>query len=92
MKQKLRAFTKKIGSGLKQEYQETKDISKHIKEGNYKEASQQVADIGKMVFIVFIWILPAGAVMSGFIMKFSNKLRPTAFQEEEPDANNENKG
>ena len=82
MKTKIKKFTEKIGSGLKQEYQETKDIPKHIKSGNYKEVHQQVADLGKMFVIVFVWILPAGAIISGFIMKFSNKMRPTAFQEE----------
>jgi len=60
-----------------------KSYSKHIKNGNYKEAKQQVADLGKMAVIGFVWILPAGAVISGFIMKFSDKMRPTAFQKEE---------
>ena len=80
MIKKIKEFKEKIGSGLKQEYQETKDIPKHIKNGNYKEVKQQFADIGKMAFIVTIWILPAGAIISGFIMKLSNKMRPTAFQ------------
>ena len=86
MKKRLKDFTKKIGSGLKQEYQETKDIPHHIKNGNFKEVKQQIADLGKMVFIVFIWILPAGAVISGFIMKLSHKIRPTAFQVKEKDS------
>ena len=80
MKVKLKAFIKKIGSGLKQEYQETKDIPKHIKSGNFKEVGQQVADLGKMLIIAFVWVLPAGAVISGFIMKYSHKMRPTSFQ------------
>ena len=83
MKQKIKEFSKKIGSGLRQEYQETKDIPKHIKEGNYKEVRQQVTDLGKMAFIVTIWILPAGALLSGFLMKLSNRIRPTAFQKED---------
>jgi Tfp pilus assembly protein PilO len=83
MKKKIKEFTEKIGAGLKQEYQETKDIPKHIKNGNYKEVGQQVADIGKMAFIVTIWILPAGAIISGFIMKLSNTMRPTSFQVKE---------
>ena len=86
MKNKIKKFSEKIGSGLKQEYQETKDIPKHIKDGNYQEVKQQVADLGKMIVIAFIWILPAGAIISGFIMKFSNKMRPTSFQSEGADA------
>jgi len=86
MKAKITAFSKKIGSGLKQEYQETKDIPSHIKNGNFKEAKQQVADLGKMIFIAVVWILPAGAVISGFIIKVSNRMRPTAFQKEKSDS------
>lgn len=80
---KLKKFTKKIGRGLKQEYQETKDIPKHIKNGEYKKVSEQVGDIGKMTFISFLWVLPGGGVLSGFLMKFSKKIRPSAFREEE---------
>lgn len=36
-----------------------------------------------MVFIVSIWILPAGAIISGFILKISDKMRPTAFQKKD---------
>jgi len=82
MKKKIKAFSKKFGSGLKQEYQETKDIPKHIKNGNFKEVKQQVVDIGKMFTIAFIWVLPAGAIISGFIMKYSNKMRPTSFRDD----------
>jgi len=80
MKKKIKNFQRKISSGLKQEYQETKDIPKHIKNGNYKEALQQVGDIGKMAFIVTIWILPAGAIISGFLMKLFHNIRPSSFQ------------
>jgi len=80
MKQKFKQFTKNIGTGLKQEYHETKQIPHHIKKGNFKEVGQQIGDIGKMIVIAFIWVLPAGVVISGFIIRFSNKLRPSAFQ------------
>ncbi len=89
MKKRLHNFTKKIGSGLKQEYQETKDIPKHLKNGDYKIAREQVVDIGKMIFIASIWVLPAGAIVSGALIKFSNKIRPSSFQdsEDEEDTN-----
>ncbi|NPA59651.1 MAG: hypothetical protein GXO30_04205 [Epsilonproteobacteria bacterium] len=83
MKKKIKEFRNKIGSGLKQEYQETKDIPKHIKNGNYKEAGKQIFDIGKMAFIVTIWILPAGAIISSFIMKLFNGIRPSSFQDKD---------
>ena len=87
MRKKFKKFRTHIGKGLKQEYQETKDIAKHIRNGNYKEAKQQITDIGKMIFIASIWILPAGAILSGFIMKFSDKMRPTAFQNDTKEEN-----
>ena len=80
MKEKFKNFTKKIGAGLKQEYHETKQIPYHIKKRNFKEAGQQIGDIGKMLIIAFIWVLPAGAILSGFIIKFSKKMRPSSFQ------------
>ncbi len=80
MKKKFKGFVNKIGTGLKQEYHETKQIPQHIKKGNIKEATQQVGDIAKMVIIAFVWVLPAGAVISGFILKFSKKMRPSSFQ------------
>jgi len=79
-KEKIKNFSIKIGGGLKQEYHETKQIPKHIQKGNFKEAAQQVGDIGKMVFIALVWILPAGVIVSSFIVKFSKKIRPSAFQ------------
>jgi len=86
MKRRVKKFFSTIASGLKQEYQETKDIPKHMKNGNYKEVKQQFADLGKMAFIVSVWILPAGAILSGFIMKLSNKMRPTSFQKKDEES------
>ena len=79
---KLKKFTRKIGRGLKQEFKETTDIPKHIKNGEYKKVSEQIGDIGKMTFISVLWILPGGGVLSGFLMKFSKKIRPSSFREE----------
>jgi hypothetical protein len=87
MNKKIKKFTKKISVGLKQEYHETKQIPKQIKDKKYKEATHQVLDIGKMLVISAMWILPAGGVISAFVMKFSNKIRPSAFQDK-IDANN----
>jgi len=80
---KVKKFTKKIGKGLKQEYHETIKIPSHLKNKEYKEAANQIADVGKMAFIATVWILPAGAIISGFIMKYSTKIRPSAFMDKE---------
>lgn len=80
---KLKNFTKKIGTGLKQEYHETQQIPLHIKNKNFKEAINQIGDLSKMGLIAFNWVLSAGAVLSGFIIKYSKKIRPSAFREEE---------
>jgi len=79
---KIKRFTKKLSKGLKQELQETKEIPKHIKNKEFKKAFEQIADIGRMTFISFLWILPAGGIISGFIVKFSQKIRPSAFRDE----------
>lgn len=83
MKQKFKKFTQKIGSGLAQELKETKDIPRHLKEKNFKAVAQQLADIIKMMLLALIWLLPAGIAVSGFIVKYSNKMRPTAFRKKE---------
>jgi len=72
--------------GLKQEYKETKDIPKHIKNKEYKKAAEQVGDIGKMTFLSTLWVLPGGGVLSGVLVKYFKKMRPSAFRD---DKNNE---
>ena len=83
MVHKLKKFSKHMRHGLKQEYQETKDIPKHIKSKEYKKAAEQVGDIGKMTFLSVLWILPGGGILSGILVKFFSKIRPSAFCDEE---------
>ena len=79
---KLKKFSRRVGHGLKQEYKETIDIPKHIRNKEYKKVAEQVGDIGKMTVISVLWILPGGGVLSGVIVKFFKKMRPSAFREE----------
>jgi len=83
MLKKIRKFTKHLSKGLKQELRETADIPKNIKQKEYKKAVEQVGDIGKMTFLSFLWVLPGGGVLSGILVKFSKKIRPSAFRKEE---------
>jgi len=83
MKRKLRSlkrFTKEIGQGMHVEWRETKEIPSLLLRGEYRRAGAQVADICKMVGLGIIWVVPGGAVMTAFIVKFSHKARPSAFQ------------
>ncbi len=80
---KLKKFSKDMSHGLKQEYKETKDILKHIKNREYKKATEQVGDIGKMTFLSTLWVLPGGGVLSGVLVKYFKKIRPSAFREDE---------
>ena len=80
---KLKKFSKRVGHGLKQEYKETKEIPKHIKNKEYKKAAEQVGDIGKMTFLSTLWVLPGGGVLSGVLVKYFKKMRPSAFREED---------
>ena len=80
---KFKKFSKKMRLGLIQEYRETKDIPKQIKNKEYKKATQQIGDIGKMTFLSALWVLPAGGALSGILVKYFTKLRPSAFKEDE---------
>ena len=68
--------------GLKQEYQETKDIPKHIKNKEYKKAAEQLGDISKMTFLSALWFLPGGSVLSAALVKLFKNIRPSAFKDE----------
>ena len=70
-----------MGHGLKQEYNETKDIPKHIKNKEYQKAVEQVGDLTKMTFLSTLWVLPGGGVISGVIVKYFKKIRPSAFRD-----------
>ncbi len=69
--------------GLKQEYEETKDIPMHIKNKDYKKATEQIGDLGKMTFLSTLWVLPGGGVLSGVLIKYFKQIRPSAFREDE---------
>jgi len=80
MKKKIKQFTQNLSAGMKQEYHETKQIPKQLRDKQYKEATQQMGDIGKMIFIAVLWILPAGGVASAFLLKISHRFRSSSFQ------------
>ena len=69
--------------GLKQEYKETKNIPKNIKNREYKKAVEQVGDISKMTFLSVLWVLPGGGVVSAALVKIFKNIRPSAFREKE---------
>ncbi len=79
----IKRFIHYLTKGFKQELKESIAIPKHIKNKNYDEAIGQVGDIGKMTFLSFLWILPGGGILSGVLVKFSKKIRPSAFREKE---------
>lgn len=70
---------------MKQEYYETKQIPKQIMNKEYRDATEQVEDVGKMVFIASLWVLPAGGIASACLLKVSDKLRPSSFKNKEKD-------
>jgi len=83
MKKKIKDFTEKIGKGLAQEFKETIEIPKQIKAKNFKAVKQQFADILKMIVLGLIWLIPAGMALSTFLIKYSDKMRPTSFRDKE---------
>lgn len=80
-KKKIIRFTKHIARGIRQEYHETKQIPKQLREKEYKAAAEQMGDITKMVFLALLWILPAGGIAGAFLLKISTRFRPSSFQE-----------
>jgi len=85
--QNLKKFTRRIGRGMKVELKETIEIPSLLIRREYKKAGAQVVDIFKMTGLAVIWVVPGGAVITAIILKFSHKMRPSAFrskEEEEP--------
>jgi len=80
---RLKVFTRRIGRGLKVEFDETIEIPSLLKQKEYKKAGAQVVDIFKMAGLTVIWVVPGGAVLTAVIIKFSHKARPSAFNQKE---------
>jgi hypothetical protein len=79
----FKAFSKKLGKGMHVEWRETKEIPSLLLRKEYKKAGAQVLDICKMAGLGIVWVIPGGAVITAFIVKFSYRMRPSAFQPEE---------
>ena len=81
--QNLRKFTRRIGRGMKVELKETIEIPSLLIRREYKKAGAQVVDIFKITGLALVWVVPGGAVITAVILKFSHKMRPSAFRSEE---------
>ncbi len=84
-----RVLLDELKDGLHQEWRETGDIPKHIKNRNFKDVIAQITDIFRMIFITILWILPGGAILSGFIVKLFKGIRPSAFREKDKELKDE---
>lgn len=81
-------FSKTIGKGLKIEMKETIEIPSLLRRKEYKKAGSQVVDLFKMTGLTIVWIVPGGAVITAMILKFTHKVRPSAFQPAKESAEN----
>jgi hypothetical protein len=79
----LKKFTRRIGKGMRVELKETIEIPSLLIRREYKKAGAQVVDIFKMTGLAVVWIVPGGAVLTAVILKFSHKMRPSAFRSQE---------
>ena len=77
--QNLKKFTRRIGRGMKVELKETIEIPSLLIRREYKKAGAQIVDIFKMTGLAVVWVVPGGAVLTAIILKFSHKMRPSAF-------------
>ena len=81
--QNFKKFTRRIGSGMHVELKETIAIPSLLLRREYRKAGEQVVDIFKMTGLAVVWIVPGGAVITAVILKFSHKMRPSAFRSKE---------
>ena len=79
----LKKFTRRIGRGMHVELKETIEIPSLLVRREYRKAGAQVVDIFKMTGLAVVWVVPGGAVITAMILKFSHKMRPSAFHPNE---------
>ncbi len=78
--QNFKSFVNSLGKGMAVEWQETKEIPMLLWQKEYRKVGTQVVDICKMAALGVVWVIPGGAVLTAMIVKFSCKIRPSAFQ------------
>ena len=79
---RFKVFSRRIRKGMAVEYKETKEIPKLLANKEYKKAFLQLLDIVKMTLLGLLWLIPGGAVLTALLIKFSHKMRPSAFRDE----------
>jgi hypothetical protein len=77
---KIKQFASRMKKGLAIEARETIEIPKHIKNGHFKKAGEQVGDLFKMTGLGIIWVIPGGGILVAVILKVFHKSRPSAFR------------
>jgi len=79
----LKKFSRRLGKGMHVEWKETIEIPSLLMNKKYKKAGAQVVDLFKMAGLTVIWVVPGGAVITAVLVKFSHKVRPSAFHPKE---------
>ena len=77
---RFRTFADKLKHGMKVEWHETRAVPGQLLRGEFRKAGEQVADLGRMGFLAALWVLPGGAILSGFVVKVFHRIRPSAFR------------
>ncbi len=77
---RMRRFTAGLKKGLHVEWHETRAVPGQLLRGEFRKAGEQVADLGRMGFLAALWVLPGGAILSGFVIKVFHRIRPSAFR------------
>ncbi len=77
---KIKQFASKMKKGLAIEARETIEIPKHIKNGHFRKAGEQVGDLFRMTGLGIVWVIPGGGVLVAAILKVFHKSRPSAFR------------
>ena len=77
---KIKQFASRMKEGLAIETRETIEIPRHIKNGHFRKAGEQVGDLFKMAGLSIVWVIPGGGVLVAVILKVFHKSRPSAFR------------
>ena len=88
---KIKQFASRMKKGMAIEARETIELPKHINNGHFKKAGEQVGVLFKMTGLGIVWVIPGGGILVAVILKVFHKSRPSAFRPSKEEETREKK-